>query len=108
MVTAVTALNQQMKTLAPELNSADIPNLVAVSSSNPDAPIDLMVKAQGQTLYIFAAIAGPERPPGGFPIEGMSGDGSATVLGENRTFTVTAGRSRTSSPPTTSTSTRSI
>ena len=91
MVSAVTALNQQVKTLAPELNSADIPTLVAVSSSNPDAPIDLMVKAHGQTLYLFAAIAGPGTATGGFLIEGMSGDGVVTVLGENRTFAVTNG-----------------
>ena len=67
MVSAVTALNQQVKTLAPVLNSADIPNLVAVSSSNiADAPIDVMVKAHGQTLYIFAAISGPGTATGGF------------------------------------------
>ena len=91
MVTAVTALNQQVKTLAPELNSADIPKLVAVSSSNPSASIDVMVKARGQTLYLFAAIAGPGTATGGFLIDGMSGDGTVTVLGENRTFAVTEG-----------------
>jgi hypothetical protein len=87
----VTALNQQIKTLAPVLNSADIPNLVAVSSSNPDAPIDLMVKAHGQTLYIFAAISRPGTATGGFLINGMSGDGLVTVLGESRSFAVTSG-----------------
>ena len=91
MVSAVTALNQQIKTLAPVLNSADIPNLVAVSSSNPDAPIDLMVKARGQTLYVFAAISRPGTATGGFLINGMSGDGVVTVLGESRTFAVTNG-----------------
>jgi hypothetical protein len=91
MVAAVTALNQQIKMLAPELNSADIPNLVTVSSSNAAAPIDLMVKAHGQTLYIFAAIAGPGMANGEFLIEGMSGNGVVTVLGESRSFAVTAG-----------------
>ena len=78
-------------TLAPVLNSADIPNLVAVSGSNPDAPIDLMVKARGQTLYLFAAISGPGTANGGFLVEGMSGNGVATVLGENRSVAVTGG-----------------
>ena len=91
MVSAVTALNRQIKTLAPVLNSADIPSLVAVSSSNPDAPIDLMVKANGHTLYLFAAIAGPGTATGGFLIEGMNGDGVVTVLGENRSFAATGG-----------------
>jgi len=91
MVSAVTALNQQVKTLAPVLNSADIPNLVTVSSSNPDAPIDLMVKARGQTLYLFAAISGPGSTTAGFLIDGMSGSAVVTALGENRTLAVTAG-----------------
>jgi hypothetical protein len=91
MVSAVTALNQQIETLASVLNSADIPNLVGDSSSNRDAPIDLVVKARGQTLYIFAAIAGPGTATGGFEITGMSGYGVVTVLGENRSFAVTDG-----------------
>ena len=57
MVTAVTALNQQIKSLAPELNSATIPSLVTVTSSNAAAPIDIMVKANGTSLYVFSAIA---------------------------------------------------
>ena len=56
-----------------------------------DASIDLMVKAHGQTLYLFAAIAGPGTATGGFLIDGMTGDGTVTVLGENRTFAVTDG-----------------
>jgi hypothetical protein len=91
MVSAVTALNQQIKTLAPVLNSADIPNLVGDNSSNPAAPIDLMVKANGQTLYIFAAIAGPGTATGGFQINGLGGYGVVSVLGENRSFAVTDG-----------------
>jgi hypothetical protein len=91
MVSAVTALNQQVKTLAPVLNSADIPGLVSVSSSNPDAPIDLMVKAHGQTLYLFAAISRPGTATGGFLINGMTGNAVVTVLGESRTFAVTNG-----------------
>jgi hypothetical protein len=64
---------------------------VAVSSSNPDAPIDLMVKAHGQTLYLFAAISGPGTATGGFLIDGLSGNGVVTVVGESRTFAVTNG-----------------
>ena len=64
---------------------------MTVSSSNPDAPIELMVKAHGQTLYLFAAISRPGTATGGFLIAGMSGDAMATVLGESRSFLVTAG-----------------
>jgi hypothetical protein len=92
MVAAVTALNQQIEMLAPELNSADVPGLVSVASSNPAAPIDTMVKAKGQTLYVFAAISRAGTATGSFTIAGMSGGGVATVVGESRTVKVTAGK----------------
>jgi hypothetical protein len=92
MVAAVTALNQQIKTLAPVLNSASVPNVVTVSSSNSAAPIDIMVKAQSQVLYIFAAIARAGTTSGRFAIAGLTGDGSATVVGESRTVPVAAGK----------------
>jgi hypothetical protein len=65
MVTAVTALNKQIKMLAPQLNSADIPNLVTVASSNSAAPIDVMVKAKGRPSTCsgrLRARAPPRRP----------------------------------------------
>jgi hypothetical protein len=92
MTAAVTALNAQIKTLAPELNSADIPNLVAVQSSNSAAPIEVMVKAHGQTLYVFAAIARAGTATGSFTVAGMTGGATATVVGESRTVKVTAGK----------------
>jgi hypothetical protein len=91
MVTAVTALNQQIKSLAPELNSATLPNLVAVTSSNAAAPIDTMVKANGTSLYVFAAISRKGTATGAFTVTGMTGNGVATVVGENRTIDIAAG-----------------
>ncbi len=92
MTAAVTALNKQIKMLAPVLNSADIPNLVGVTSSDASAPIDLMVKASGQTLYVFAAISRAGTATGSFTIAGMSGGATATVVGETRTLKVAAGK----------------
>jgi hypothetical protein len=92
MTAAVTALNKQIKALAPELNSADIPSLVSVGSSNTAAPIDMMVKAHGQTLYVFAAISRTGTATGSFTIAGMSGGGTATVMGESRTVNIAAGK----------------
>ncbi len=91
MVDAVTALNSQIEALAPELNSADIPNLVTVTSSNGATQIDLSVKANATSLYVFAAIARPGTTTGTFTIAGMTGNGSATVIGESRSVAVTAG-----------------
>ena len=88
----MTALNAQIKMLAPQLNSANIPGLVSVASSNTAAPIDMMVKAKGQTLYIFAAISRAGTATGSFTIAGMSGGGTATVVGESRTVKIAAGK----------------
>ncbi len=92
MVAAVTALNQQVKSLAPVLNSATLPNVVAVTSSDSGVPIDTMIKAKGQVLYVFAAVARAGTTTGTFTIAGLTGDGSATVVGESRTVAVVAGK----------------
>jgi hypothetical protein len=92
MVAAVRALNQEVKSMAPRLNSANIPGIVSVTSSNSAAPIDTMVKADGQVLYVFAAIARAGTTTGTFTIAGMTGNATATVAGEGRTLGVVAGK----------------
>jgi hypothetical protein len=92
MVTAVKGLNAQIKSLAPELNSASIPNLVTVTSSNAAAPVDSMVKANGTSIYIFSAIARSGTTTASYAVAGMTGDAAAKVVGENRNVNVTAGK----------------
>jgi len=92
MVAAVKALNQEVKSMAPRLNSANIPGIVSVTSSNSAAPIDTMVKADGQVLYVFAAIARAGTTTGAFAIAGMTGNVTATVAGEGRMLDVVAGK----------------
>jgi hypothetical protein len=91
MTSAVTALNQQIVALAPELNSASLPGLVTVTSSSASAPIDTMVKANGTSLYVFSAISRAGTATGSFTVSGVTGGGTATVVGENRTVTITGG-----------------
>jgi hypothetical protein len=91
MVGAVTGLNAQIKALAPELNSATLPNLVTVTSSNPATPVDTMAKARGTSIYIFAATARAGTTKASLAVEGMTGDALATVVGESRTVDVKAG-----------------
>jgi hypothetical protein len=91
MVTAVTTLNAQIRALAPELNSATIPNLVTTTSSDPAVPLDTMVKANGTSLYIFSAASRKGTVTGAYQIEGMTGSGVAAVVGENRMIPVQAG-----------------
>ena len=91
MVSAVTALNAQVKSLAPELNSANLPGVVTVASSNSAAPVEIMVKARGKVLYVFAAIARAGTATATFNVVGLNGRATATVIGESRTIDVTAG-----------------
>jgi hypothetical protein len=92
MVTAVTALNAQITSLAPVLNSGTIPDLVTVTSSNAAAPVDTLVKAKGSTLYVFSAISRTGTATASYAVSGMTGSGVATVVGENRTIPVVAGK----------------
>jgi hypothetical protein len=92
MVTAVTGLNAEIKLLAPELNSASIPNLVTVTSSNTSAPIDTMVKANGTSIYVLSAISRTGTATASYVIAGMTGNALAKVVGENRTVSVTGGK----------------
>jgi hypothetical protein len=91
MVSGVTALNKQIIELAPELNSATLPDLVSVSSSNAATPIDTMTKAHGTSLYVFSAVSRPGTTMGTFTIAGLTGSGVATVVGESRTVAVSGG-----------------
>jgi hypothetical protein len=92
MVTAVTALNQEVKAMAPLLNSANIPGIVGVTSSNSAAPVDTMIKADGQVLCIIAAIARSGTTTATFTIAGMTGNATATVRGEGRSVNVVGGK----------------
>ncbi|MGH7293463.1 MAG: hypothetical protein ACRELB_00950 [Polyangiaceae bacterium] len=92
MVTAVTALDAQIQSLAPELNSGTIPGLVTVTSSNAAAPVDTLVKAHGTTLYVLSAIARAGTTTASYAIQGMTGSGTATVVGENRSIPVASGK----------------
>jgi hypothetical protein len=53
---------------------------------------DIMVKANGTKLCVFAAIARAGTASADFAIAGMTAKGTAIVNGEGRTLPVTAGR----------------
>jgi hypothetical protein len=91
MVSAVTALNSQILSLAPELNSASIPNLVTVSAPDASPPVDILVKTHGTSIYVFAAVSRTGTTSGSFTLKGVTGSGTAQVVGENRTVAITHG-----------------
>lgn len=89
MLAAVTAINQQVISLAPVLNSNTVKNFVVDSSSNTSVPIDIMVKQYAGSTYVFAAAMRGSAVTGTFtaPLP----DESVTVLGESRQVQLTGG-----------------
>jgi hypothetical protein len=88
---ALAVINTEVSSLARVLNSPPVGNGVTSTSSNPDSPVETMLKRQGGETYLFAMGA----RPGGettatFKLRDC-GDLRATVLGESRTIPVTGG-----------------
>ena len=63
-----------------------------MTSSSTTTPVDTLVKAHATTLYVFSAVSKAGTTTASFAIEGMTGNGTATVVGENRTIPVVAGK----------------
>ncbi len=92
MLAAVTAINGQIRELAPVLNRPQVPGVARVRPSNPEVPIDLTVRQQDGTTYVFAV--GMRNAPcrGAFEIRGLPSQAAAEVLGEGRRVHVKEGR----------------
>jgi len=90
MLAAVTALNGQIQSLAGVLHSPSKSGLAEVKSSSPSVPIDMMVKQDNSTLYLFAVGMRNGSAKGSFTV-GSRVTGNAEVLGENRTIPVVKG-----------------
>jgi len=90
MSDAVKAINAEILSLAPVLNSPSLSNGATVASDNPSVPVDIMVKRQGGALYVFAVAMQAGTAHAQFSVRG-GGNGTATVLGESRTLSVTSG-----------------
>jgi hypothetical protein len=86
MLKAVTHLNRQIRDLASVLNSPSLKDAATVRSSNADVPIDIMVKRQGGTTYVFAVAMRNSATRGSFQIQGLPAQSSAEVLGEATPF----------------------
>jgi hypothetical protein len=87
----LSAINAQIASLAPVLNSAPVANGVTVSSSNAESAIDTLLKREGGKTYVFA-VGGR---PGGVTTVRFElrdcGNTTAQVLGESRTIRVNGG-----------------
>ena len=56
MLAAITAINRQVRELAPVLNRPSVLKGVVVDSSTKDAPIAWMLKRNTESLYLFAVL----------------------------------------------------
>lgn len=92
MLTEVTAINRQIQTLAPVLNSPAPSQAATVRSSEAQVPIDLMTKRQGKNTYVFAVGMRNGATEGTFTLHGLSGATRAEVLGESRTLPIRNGQ----------------
>ena len=85
MLSAITAINRQIRKLAPVLNSPSIAGAALVHSSKPEAPIAVMFKRDRQAAYLFTVAMRNQAVRGVFQLkEVLPGAEVVEVLGESR------------------------
>ena len=89
LLAGVTAINRQIQSLAPALNSPTISDGVAVTSP-ADAPVDAIAKRQGDSTWVFSVAMRDKGCKASFAVKGASG--AAEVLGESRSIPVKDGK----------------
>jgi len=82
----ITAINAQIKELAPVLNSATVKDGASVTSSATDVPIDTLVKHNGGATYLFASAMRNGETKGTFTLAGAKGAAKVEVLGEKKSL----------------------
>lgn len=92
MLAAATALNHQITSLAPVLNSPTLPGVVTVQSHNAEVPIARMVKRHVDATYVFAVGMRGGSTDADFVLLGQEGEDSVEVVGENRLIKAKDGR----------------
>jgi hypothetical protein len=89
LLAGVTAINKQIQSLAPAINSPTLPDGVAVSAP-ADAPVDAIAKRQGDATWVFSVAMRDKGGKASFAVKGAKG--SVDVLGENRTLELKDGK----------------
>lgn len=90
LLAGVTAINKQIQSLAPALNSPTLPDGVSVTTPDKDAPVDAIAKKQGDSTWVFSVAMREKGAKASFLVPGARG--TAEVLGENRSIPVKDGR----------------
>jgi hypothetical protein len=84
MLASVTAINAQIRELAPVLNSPTLAGEVEVASSNSEIPIATMMKRLDSTLYLFTVSMRQGKTHAAFSLHNPSARAAVKVLGEAR------------------------
>ena len=84
MLAAVTAINKQIRELAPALNSPAVKDALKVESSNKEVPVAATVKKQGGATYVFAVAMKAGETEAAFALDGLAAGAQVEVLGEDR------------------------
>lgn len=91
MLARVTQVNRQIRRLAPALNSADLPDGVAVQSSVPAVPVEATARRYDGAYYVFAVGMRDGETTATFTVAGLKGPATAEVIDEGRTVAVKDG-----------------
>jgi hypothetical protein len=92
MAGLVTALNRQISSFAPVLNTPSVANGVRVSSSNGNTPVDVMLKRGQGSTYLFTVAPRPGGPTTAtFTLRDFPPHSTAVVLDEDRQIEITNG-----------------
>lgn len=91
MAAEVTRINELVTSLAPALNQPSVGNGVTVATSDPEVPVDTMLKRLGRDTYLFAVAMREGETSATFTLRDFPGSATAEVLGEQREIAVASG-----------------
>jgi len=86
MLAEVTQINQQIRELAPVLNSPTVTDGARVVSKYDSVPVASMVKQYEGATYLFAVAMRDGQTKARFSVQGLSGELPVEVLGESRSL----------------------
>jgi len=92
MKQAVSDINHEIIKLAPVINSPTVTDKVTVKRSDPEVPVDIMVKEYEDNLYIFAVCMRNKKAIAEFTISGLNSPAKINVTGQTRTIAVQKGK----------------
>lgn len=83
---AVRRVNAEIRSLARVLNRPSVLDRVECLSSNPEVPIDFIVKEEERAIYLFAVTMRDKATHGTFILRDVVDSGLVEVLGEERSI----------------------